>query len=113
MPLAVLHPGEGTKDTVAPLLLIVELAVDECIRLVDEALLHHLPPGEDAIGDIHILGRGAHLQRHWCTIVGEAGVRAIEPVVGLFHGYLVIEREEGEITLEGIFITDGLQMIQS
>ena len=39
--LAVLHPGEGTKDTVTPLLLIIELAVDECIRLVDETLLHH------------------------------------------------------------------------
>ena len=57
MPLAVLHPGEGAKDAVAPLLLIIQFAVDECIRLVDKALLHHLPPGEDAIGDIHILGR--------------------------------------------------------
>ena len=32
----------GKKDTVTPLLLIIELAVDECIRLPDEALLHHL-----------------------------------------------------------------------
>ena len=42
MTFAVLHPGKGTKDTVAPFLLIYKLTVDERIRLVDEALLYHL-----------------------------------------------------------------------
>ena len=51
-----LHPCEGEQDTVAPLLLVFQFAVDKLVAPVHSTLLDALLSGEDAVDDMYVGG---------------------------------------------------------
>ena len=89
--LAVLHPGEGQQQAVVIRLIVGELQVQKLVVPVDSTTLDHLIAGEDTIDDMHILIGRTHLNGDRRTVVGEAGIRLVEPVVGLRDRTLIVE----------------------
>ncbi len=89
--LAVLHPGEGQQQAVVIRLIVSELQVQELVVPIHSTTLDHLIAGEDTIDDMHILIGRTHLNGDRCAVVGEAGIRLVEPVVGLCGRTLVVE----------------------
>ena len=88
---ALLHPGEGQHQSVAVFLLISQLAVKQFVRAVYRPALDDGATAEDAVDDVDVLCRRAHLNGDGTAVVGESVVRLIEPVVGLGSGPLVVE----------------------
>ena len=109
--LALLHPGEGQHQSAAVFLLISQLAVKQFVGAVYRAALDDGVAAEDAVDDVDVLCRRAHLDGDGTAVVWEPVVRLIEPVVGLGSGPLVVERENHEVLLQGILLTDSLQLI--
>ena len=52
-----LHPGKGQQDAMPPLFLIGQFTVEKLIIPVYAARLYQLLSREDAVNDMHILGR--------------------------------------------------------
>ena len=109
--LALLHPGEGQQQAVAVLLLVGQLAVDELVCAVNGATLDDALAADDAVDDVDILGRRAHLDGDGAAVAGEHVVRLVEPVVGLGGRPLVVEGEDDELLLQRVVLAGGLQRV--
>ena len=58
---------------------------------------------------MYILIRRSYLNGHGLTVIGKLRRRLIEPVFRLGGRSLVIKREQDEVALNGITLTDSLQ----
>ena len=92
--LLVLHPGEGQQQTISVCFLVSGLQVKELVALIHSTALDKFITCKDAIDDVHVLIRRAHLDGDRLAVVGELCGRLVEPVVGLCGRHLVVEGEE-------------------
>ena len=112
--LTLLYPGEGHHQTIFVFLLVCEFAVNQFVGTLYRATLNDFIAAEDAVDDVDVLRRRAHLNGDRTAIVREAKVvRLIEPVVGLGDGPLIVKREDDELLLDGIFLANSLQLVFS
>ena len=111
--LAVLHPGIGEQQTIAVLLFIRQLEVDEGVAHVAVAAVYHLATGIDGVDDVQVRIGGSHLQGDGLAVAGEARVAQVEPVVGLLGGRRVVEREHGEGLLQRLATAHGVERMPS
>ena len=109
--LTLLHPGEGEQQTVAIFRFVCQFAVNELIRTVDGTTLDNAVATDDAVDDMHVLSRRAYLYGDGGAVVGELGIRHIEPIIGLKGRPLVVEVEDGECLLQTLTLALCLYLV--
>ena len=111
MALAVLHPGEGEQQAIAVCFLIGQFEAHELVAPVIGTPLDDLLAREYTVEDMDILVGRTYLKIDGLAVVGELLGRKIEPVVGLGHGTLIMEREKHEAMGSGITLADSFQRV--
>ena len=109
---AVLHPGEGEQQSVAILLAVEELAVEQFVRQVYGPALQQPVAADDAVDHVHVLVRRTGLHGDGSTVHGEASlVAGVEPAAGVGGWPMVVEREHHEVLLQRVLLAGGKERV--
>ena len=106
--LAVLYPSKGKQQAVFVLILIGKLAVYQLVALIHTPLLYQLKAREDAIEDMHILIRRAHLDSNRYAITRELGSRLVEPIISISSRLFIIELEYHKSAIDSLILIRSL-----
>ena len=102
--MAILHPCVVEQQAITIFLFISELSIDQLTVSDHLSLLNHFFASKDTIEDVHVRCRRAHLDSNRRTIAGELGGRLIKPIDGIYHRFLIAQREHYEGALNGLIL---------